>query len=193
MCNLCDTWRSVNPDACQFTLRDKSFKVQCRLDYFLISNELNSLVSDCRIVFTPSTDHSAVQLNLISEASEQKKGPGFWKFNYSLLEDNPYVSRLRENLPQFKSKYQTVEDLGLRWDLIKMEIRSFTVKYTKIKARERRDEEKFLQNRINDLIAKAKKKKKHRNNKKNHLRAQLNQSTSKQDNRLIQQENGNVT
>jgi len=75
-----------------------------------------------------------VQLNLISEESKQKKGPGFWKFNYSLLKDNRYVSQLREKLPQFKSKYQNVEDLGLRWDLIKMEIRGFTVKYTKIKA-----------------------------------------------------------
>ena len=44
-----------------------------------------------------------------------------------------------------------------------MEIRGFTVKYTKIKARERRDEEKFLQNRINDQLAKAEK---NRNNKK---------------------------
>ena len=38
-----------------------------------------------------------------------------------------------------------------------MEIRGFTVKFTKIKARERRDEEKFLQNKINDLFAKAEK------------------------------------
>ena len=57
-----------------------------------------------------------------------------------------------------------------------MEIRGFTVKYTKIKARERRDEEKFLQNRINDLIAKAEKNK---NNKKiiyelNSTKARLN-------------------
>ena len=134
-------WRSINPDACQFTWRDKSFKVKCRLDYFLISNELSSLVSDCRIVFTPNTDHSAVQINLISEESKQTKGPSFWKFNTSLLEDNQYVSQLRENLPQFKSKYESVEDLGLRWDLIKMEIRGFTAKYTKIKERKRRDEE----------------------------------------------------
>ena len=97
----------------------------------------------------------------------KNKGPGFWKFNYSLLEDNGYVSQLRENLPQFKSKYKTVEDLGLRWDLIKIEIRGFTVKYTKIKAREKRDQEKFLQNKINDLMAKAEKKTK--KNKKNHL------------------------
>ena len=155
--DLCDIWRSLNPDACQFTWRDKSFKVQCRLDYFLISNELNSLISDCQIVFAPKP---IIPLcNLISSLKNlnKRKGPGFWKFNYSLLEDNRYVWQLRENLPRFKSKYQTVEDLGLRWDLIKMEIRGFTVKYTKIKARERRDEEKFLQNRINDLLAKAEK------------------------------------
>ncbi|KAL9962045.1 hypothetical protein ACROYT_G031110 [Oculina patagonica] len=166
--NLCelydlgDIWRSINPDACQFTWRDKSFKVQCRLDYFLISNELKSLVSDCKIVYTPNTDHSAVQFNLISEEAKQKKGPGFWKFNISLLEDNQYVSQLRKNLPQFQSKYESVEDLGLRWDLIKMEVRGFTVKYTKIKARKRRDEEKFLQDKMNDLFTKAEN---NRNNK----------------------------
>ena len=98
-----------------------------------------------------------MQINLIAEEFKQNKGPGFWKFNSSLLEDNRYVSQLRENILEFKSKYETVEDLGLRWDLIKMEIRGFTVKYTKIKARRRRDEEKILQNKINELILRAEK------------------------------------
>ena len=93
-----------------------------------------------------------MQINLIAEEFKHNKGPGFWKFNSSLLEDNRYVSQLRENILEFKSKYETVEDLGLRWDLIKMEIRGFTVKYTTIKARRRRDEEKILQNKINELI-----------------------------------------
>ena len=146
----------------KFTWKDKSLKVQCRLDYFLISKELSSLASDCRIIFTPNTDHCAVQINLISEEFKQNKGPGFWKFNNSLLEDNQYVSQLRHNLPQVKSKYQTVENLGLRWDLIKMEIRGFTVKYSKIKARKQRHEEEILQNKINDLISRAEKS---RNNK----------------------------
>ena len=75
--DLSDSWRSVNPNVFQFTWRDKAFKVQCRLYYFLISNELNSLVSDCRIVFTLNTDHSAVQLNIISKESKQSKGQVF--------------------------------------------------------------------------------------------------------------------
>jgi len=38
-----------------------------------------------------------------------------------------------------------------------MEIRGFTVKYTKIKARRRRDEEKILQNKIYHLFSRAEK------------------------------------
>ena len=58
--------------------KDKSFKVQCRLDYFLISNEPSNHASDCCIYFASNTDHSAVQINLIAKEFKQNKGPGFW-------------------------------------------------------------------------------------------------------------------
>ena len=50
------------------------------------------------------------------------------KFNQSLLKDEIYVSRLRTEIPNFRKKYSNVEDLTLKWDLIKMEIRGFTIK-----------------------------------------------------------------
>ena len=102
-----------------------------------------------------------MQLNLISEEPKQKKdhdfGHSIIPFSKTIDMFCSYVNtslNLKANI-----KPRTVEDLGLRWDLIKMEIRGFTVEYTKLKARERRDEEKFLQNRItcNDLLAKAEK------------------------------------
>ena len=43
----------------------------------------------------------------------------------------------------------------MRWDLIKMEIRGFTVKYSKNKAWKMRSTETLLQNQINDLYKKA--------------------------------------
>ena len=160
--SLYDIWRSLNPTAKQFTWRNKSFKVQCRLDYFLISKELSSTTIKCDILYAPNTDHSAIQLHLLSEELKQQKGPGFWKFNSSLLEDKKYISDLRENLTNFIEKYRDVEDLGLKWDLVKMEIRGFSVKFSKIKARRRRDEEVFLQKKINELFTKAEK---NRNNR----------------------------
>ena len=38
--NLRDIWRTLNPDLSRFTWRNKSLKVQCRLDFFLISDHL---------------------------------------------------------------------------------------------------------------------------------------------------------
>ena len=85
-----------------------------------------------------------MQFHLIFQELKQKEGPGFWKFNSSLLEDETYRTTLRDNLTQFKIKYQEVTDLGLKWDLIKMEIRGFTIKYTRNKARLKRNEEKLF-------------------------------------------------
>ena len=71
----------------------------------------------------------------------QPRGPLFWKFNSSLLEDEDYTSKLRQNLPLFREKYADLVDLGLKWDAIKMEIRGFTIKCSKIKAKQRKNEE----------------------------------------------------
>ena len=84
-----------------------------------------------------------------------KKGPGFWKFNHSLLKDERYTNKLRENIVQYKEKYKDVDDLGLRWDLIKMEIRGFTIMYSKTKAKMKKTEETDLQNKANELKLKA--------------------------------------
>ena len=158
LCNmyeLTDIWRQRNPKEEKFTWRNKSFKIQCRLDYFLISRQLMSLTNKCTIAFAPETDHSAILIHIKSEELKQKKGPGFWKFNQSFLHDENYVALLRVELENFKQKYIDVEDLNLRWDLIKMEIRGFTVKYSKNKSRERKSTETFLQNRINELFKRA--------------------------------------
>ena len=66
-----------------------------------------------------------------------------------------YVTALKINIPIFKKKYEETRDLGLKWDLIKMEKRGFTLQYSKRKAKKYRDEEKSLLKKVNDLQAKA--------------------------------------
>ena len=51
----------------------------------------------------------------------------------------------------YKVKCENVDDKGLKWDLIKMEIRGLTVKYAKTKAKARKTEELTLQNKIKEL------------------------------------------
>lgn len=160
VCNLStpvsnDIWRFLNPSVEQFTWRNKSFKKQCRLDFFLISTKLNALTDKYKIVYTAETEHSAILIHLKSDELKHKRGPGFWKFNQSLLQHEIFVSNLRAEIPDFKQKYVDVEDLRLKWDLIKMEIRGFTIKYTKNKAKKRKSAEINLQNQINELYKKA--------------------------------------
>ena len=150
--NLTDIWRNLNPNTECFTWRNKALKIQCRLDYFLISNDLNSLVTSCTILNSPETDHSAITLHLKSEDLKQDRGPGFWKFNNSLLQDSEYVTILQENIEDYKEKYSAIEDLGLKWDLIKMEIRGFTIKYSKMKAKKRENEEMALKKKAEKLL-----------------------------------------
>ena len=90
-------------------------------------------------------------LNLQSLDQCNRSGPGFWKFNANLLEDEKYVTEIQENTLSFREKYNDVTDLGLKWDVIKMEIRSFTLQYSKKKARIERDKEKELQTKTNNL------------------------------------------
>ena len=150
--NLFDIWRNLNPETIRFTWRNKSLKIQCRLDFFLISKDLGDLVIACEILNAPETDHSAIFLHLKSDELKQDKGPGFWKFNNSLLEDFRYVNKLRENIYEYRETYTYVEDLGLKWDLIKMEIRGFTIKYCKIKMKKREREELLLHKKANKLL-----------------------------------------
>jgi len=72
---------------------------------------------------------------LISLFSDNGIGPGFWKSDSSLLEDDEHKEILMFKIPHFIHKYQDLEYNRLLWELIKMEIRAFTISYSKHKAK----------------------------------------------------------
>jgi hypothetical protein len=92
----------MNSNKKQFTWRDKAYKVQCRLDYFLASQNLANLAKDCNIVHAPGSDHCAVKLFIQSDCLNKKAGPGLWKFNSSLLEDEEYINEFKENIKSYR-------------------------------------------------------------------------------------------
>ena len=148
---LQDVWRYQHPDQAQFTWRDKAFKVQCRLDYWLVYKQLSHIVINTKMKSSTLTDHSAITLTLQSKGYTQR-GPGFWKFNNSLLDDHDFVDQLNNMIPVYKNKYNYLTDKGLYWDMIKMEMRGFCVQYSKRKNRERRNIEKGLSEQIDALM-----------------------------------------
>ena len=68
----------------------------CRLDYWLISDNLHDLVSIVDILASIKTDHSSIVLEL-EDIQEGYRGPGFWKLNTSLLTRLDYVDMITRN------------------------------------------------------------------------------------------------
>ena len=70
----------------------------CRLDYWLISDNLHDLVSKVDILASIKTDHSSTVLEL-EDIQEGFRGPGFWKLNTSLLTRPDYVDMINNEVP----------------------------------------------------------------------------------------------
>ena len=79
------------------------------------------------------------------------RGPRTWKFNNSLLQDENYLQLIKDNYPSIEHKYQDVENKQLLWELIKMEIRAETIKYSKTKRFNMKTREIAIQLKLEEL------------------------------------------
>ena len=147
--DLCDIWRIRNPVTSAFTFRQKHCTefIQRRLDYIFISNSLQKFVNDTSILTSISTDHSPVHLSLLKE-NKHTIGNGFWKFNSSLIKDHMYVSEIKHLASSFLSNDICNMNAQLKWELLKYEIRKFTIDYTKRKAKEKRKQQAYLESEL---------------------------------------------
>ena len=123
-----------------------------RLDYFFVSDELQSFVENTEIIAAPSTDHSAICLN-IQLLKDVNKGPSFWKFNNSLLHDNTYVEKVRELIKESQRNFESdrIVSPRLRWELLKYEIRKTTIRFSKTKAKTFRNEYQELELKLKEI------------------------------------------
>ena len=82
---------------------------------------------------------------IIVVAELESSRTGFLEFNNSLSEDKEYTTKILELYPQLREKYHYVNDQQLFWELIKMEIRSTTISFSKGKAQaiQRKHEEEI--------------------------------------------------
>ena len=94
-------------------------------------------------------DHKAIRVQL--QLENDNRGPGLWKFNNSLLEDEIYVKLITDSYAVIQNKYSGIEDKRLKWELIKMEIRGITIPFSKNKAKQLHQKERDIQNRLEVL------------------------------------------
>jgi exonuclease III len=80
---LLDPWRTCYPVDKKFTWHQTSPIKQSRIDYFLVSEDIFSLMEYTKIIPGYRTDHSAIVFSF--SASPANQGKGYWKCNSQLL------------------------------------------------------------------------------------------------------------
>ena len=119
--------------------------ILCRLDYWLISNNLQDLITTIEIIPAIKTHHSAISLEF-SNSYKDIKGPGFWKMNCSLLDDEDYIREVTAKIPIWLTEGRNeLTDNRSIWDWIKYNIRVHAIRHSKQKAMERKEKETNLQ------------------------------------------------
>ena len=122
-------------------------KLKSRIDFFIISGKFQADVTKVERRASIAHDHKAVFLS-INLNEKFKRDPGLWKFNNSLLQDDYYLQLTKDYYPCILQKHADVNDKQLLWELIKMELRSETIRYSKRKRKQSKTRESAIQSRM---------------------------------------------
>lgn len=165
--NLKDVFREQCPFLKRYTWRKKNPIKQARLDFFLISESLQTMSPCIKHENSYRSDHSPVLFQC--KLNEFIKGKGFWKFNNSLLTDKDYINIIKKLLNNIICQYSchvynkesisTIrnEDLCLTindqlfLDTLLMEIRGKTISYASYKKKKQNQRKLKLEKEITEI------------------------------------------
>ena len=142
---LIDIWRVSNPTSRRYSFHRG--KQASRIDMWLMAECISGKMRKASIVPGLFSDHSIIFLEI--DLDNLAKGPGWWKFNNSLLHDGDYVNEIKHLLVEMNS----TPDLNPNdlWDFTKYKVKGFSIEYCKKKNARLKKEEKELEENIKVL------------------------------------------
>ena len=151
MLDISDIFRIRYPTIKRFTFRQNSKskeKIHRRLDYIFIPDCLQEFAQNIEILPSFLSDHSPVMLSL-GKSKENKRGRGIWKFNNVLLQDNSFKEGVTEIIHNTSNELINSQMTPhIQWEILKYEIRKFCIKFSKNRAKAKKDEKKSHENTI---------------------------------------------
>ena len=119
--------------------------IQRRLDYNLISHNFQEVVKNSEILCATSTDYSALFCSF--QHFNKLKGSDLWKFNNSLVSNEDFIQKCIEHIQKVEQLNSPAEFCDqTKWEILKYEIRLFTISFSKNLAQLRRKEQSALEN-----------------------------------------------
>ena len=119
----------------------------------VVVNGKQPLTELVEIITAIRSDHSAITLS-VNGLDENERGPSFWKFNSTLINDQEYCN-LRLEYKNWLEEFKEVNDKRVQWDLIKYKIRQRTIIYSKAKTRQKREKVKHLEESLRNCTTKC--------------------------------------
>ena len=132
--NLSDSFCIFHPFMKTFTRIQITPYTASKLNFFLVSNSLTSFTQIINVLPSIRSDHRVVKLVL--RFLQFNIGPGYWKFNNDLLDDDNYMSFIKQVITDYKSNNpEEICTPQIRWDALKCVIRGYTIQYSSQKQR----------------------------------------------------------
>lgn len=149
--DLVDIWRVLNPDLFRSTFIQKQTSVASalmeRIDFFLIESSLQQFVDKVDINPAFASDHAipCLDLNICS----QPPGPGYWKFNNQLLDDEVFIQDAVDTITEVLSQKQV--DIFEKWELMKFKVKQCALRRSINLARSEKQKLQVLNKKLKDI------------------------------------------
>lgn len=135
--DLIDIYRKLHPRKKEFTFSGQG--VQSRLDRFYVSRDLSDSVRQIEIVPCTFSDHHFLVMTIENEVLTLPKGPGYWKCNIKILEDEEFKKDLKK---VWERLCENGEKDVVWWENCKTTFKELIIEHSRKKAKENRIEEK---------------------------------------------------
>ena len=94
---------------------------ETEMDSFSKTSILEFSVDSTTIIPGFRSDHSLLSLT-VNVDDRSTRGPGLWKLNVSLLQNEDYVDLIKQTTHHAKQESENLTDKSLIWDYIKCRI-----------------------------------------------------------------------
>ena len=101
--DLVDAWRLLNLNGRRYTSRRRRPEIH----FFSLSQSPTCNVTNSDISTGFKTDHSLITIKLALHSN--RRAPGFWKLNTSLLQKEGYVNQIRKEIKAVQEKILRVQ------------------------------------------------------------------------------------
>ena len=147
---LTDIWRLFHPDRKEYSWsrRINNVLIARRLDYILATDMIIDDLLECSMYSFASSDHRGVAMEL--KCHDQTRGPGFWKFNNALLKDINFVDKINNVITEFLAEHTDTE-ADLKWELLKIQLKSEAIQYSKRIAIDKKNNKILLQSEFDQI------------------------------------------